>query len=664
MRVTGSDLRATALSVAAGLLAMLAVVAASFLPAWHALEYKSFDLASVLTAPGQVQSPVVILAIDEPSFQALQRPWPFPRRLHAQLLRRLHSDGALAVGFDVVFADPSTEAEDRALAQALADVTRTMPVVLASARERVDSPAATLWTDVPPLRRLLQAGALAGDTVVQPDEDFVVRRAAASDDAFAMRLASVVRGGDAAALQLPDWLAYRGARGTFETRSYYQALEPGLLPEGFFRGKVVLIGRSALTAAELQGAQADVFNAPFAAEGGGRVIPGVELHATLLDNLLAGDGLRATPEGWRWLLVLCLAPAMVWVGRRWHPAAGAALAVGMVLALGGLSWWLWVQARWWLPPLLPMAATVAVFSGTSLAGYAAVRRRARQVRAMFAQYVHPEVVARLEADPGRLQLGGEGREVTLLFTDLANFTALSEQLSPEQTLEVLTEYFSAMTPLIHATRGTIDKFIGDAIMAFWGAPLDDAVHAEHAVRTAIAMQQAMEGLTQRLQARGLPPVRMRIGIHTGQAVVGNVGSADRFSYTAIGDAVNLAARLEGANKAFGTGILLSQDTALQLPPTLRLRPLDEVIVKGKTRPVRVYTPCTDAARDDEVAMQSGAVLDALAARRWDDAEAHLAALLALRPQDTAALRLRERVAQARTQALPADWTPAVALDKL
>jgi len=227
-------------------------------------------------------------------------------------------------------------------------------------------------------------------------------------------------------------------------------------------------------------------------------------------------------------------------------------------------------------------------------------------------------------------------------------------------VEVLTGYFNAMTPLIHAQGGTVDKFIGDAVMAFWGAPLEDTQHAEHAVRAAIAMQRAMEPLAAQLQARGLPPIRMRIGLHTGRVVVGNVGSAQRFSYTAIGDAVNLASRLEGANKAFGSAILLSGATAQRLPPDIALRPLDDVIVKGKSEPVRVYTPCSDAL----ACRLSADALAAFQARDWNAAEAHLQALLAHLPGDLAAQRLLERLAQARALAPGADWHPAVALDKL
>ena len=665
-RATASDSASPAVrrqqqvyALAACALALLLVGAATFSRTWHALEFKTFDVLTAWTAPQRTALPVVILAIDEPTFQELQHTWPFPRSVHAALLKRLHDEGAAAVGLDIVFADPSTEAEDAALAQAIAE---TGPVVLAATREKIDSSNAALWLDVMPLQRFLDAGADAGDAGVEPDDDFVVRRVPVAREGFALRLAqrAAEARGKLPVLRHFDWIGYRGPRGTFDTRSYYQALEPGLLPAGFFKNKLVLVGRSARTATELSRSQADLFNSPFGTAGGERLFPGVELQATLVDNYLTGGGLRTVPEGWTLALVALLVPLLLWGNRRLHPAGAAALAAALVAAIAGASWWLFGRFQLWWPPLLPAAAALAVYGAAALAGYAFVRRRARQTRAMFAQYVPPAVVSRLIAQPELMRLGGEAREVTLMFTDLANFTTLSEQLSAEQTVEVLTAYFNAMTPIVHATGGTVDKFIGDAVMAFWGAPLDDPQHAEHAVTAAISMQQAMQVLVADLRARGLPPIHMRIGLHTGRVVVGNVGSEQRFSYTAIGDAVNLAARLEGANKAFGTGILLSAATAAQLPSSVALRALDDVVVKGKTEPVRVFTPCGDAAVRDA----SLAALNAFHARDWDGASGYLAQVLARVPGDAAARRLQQRVAEARALPVGSDWSPAVALDKL
>jgi adenylate cyclase len=627
---------------------------------WQGVDNKFFDLFTSLSAPGKSALPLVILAIDEPSFQQLQTQWPFPRRLHAQVLDRLRADGALAVGFDVVFAEPSKASDDDALAQAIVGAP---PVVLAAMRELTESGNASLWTEVMPLELFVNAGAIAGQTRVSPDDDFVVRRRETSADTFAARLAAVTGSAVSKPAQKDRavLIGYAGPRGTFDTRSYYQALEPGLLPAGFFRGKIVLIGRSVRTASELERSQADLFNSPFAVlDHEDRLFPGIEIQANLLANLVEGGAISSVDLSWQMAVLGALLLFMAGSAVRLHPGAMALLAG--LLAMGSVlaSFWLFAAQKHWLPPLLPMLTVLIFYAAILLVSYLASRKRALQTRLMFSQYVPPEVVSRLIDNPDLFKLGGEVRELTLMFTDLANFTAMSEHLSAPATVEVLTEYFNTMTTIIHRYGGTVDKFIGDAVMAFWGAPLPDAQHAEHAVRAAIDMQQAMQGLTEQLVSRGLPTIRMRIGVHTGSVVVGNVGSRSRFSYTAIGDAVNLAARLEGANKAFGSNILLSEASALGLPPALHLRHLDTVIVKGKSEPVKVFTPCGDAV----LMTLSATGVACFQEQRWDDSAAAFVQLLTHKPGDLAALRFLERIDIERVALPDAAWCGALSLDKL
>ncbi|MFO1262204.1 MAG: adenylate/guanylate cyclase domain-containing protein [Rhodoferax sp.] len=643
--------RVRGVAVALAVLSLAAVWLLSQTRPWHALDGKAFDLITSLAAPRVADPDMVILAIDEPTFAELGQQWPFPRSLHARLLQRLQEDGARAVGFDVVFAESSTASEDAALAAAIA---AGPPVVLAALREKTESSQSTVWSEVLPLPQLRQAGADVGQVQVTPDDDFVVRRVPAGTDGWAQRL--LARAGWTAAEGASDagWIAYAGPRGTFDTRSYYQALEPGLLPAGYFRDKVVLVGRAVRTDAELSGSHADMFNSPFSvADGGDRLIPGVEIQANLMANLRAGAGLRAaSPWGVVWS-VLGLCGLLAFVGARWHPAWAAALALVGAGSAWPISYGLYMQG-WWLAPVAPMAAVAAFYVTQVLWAYLEHRHRALAVRRMFAQYVPPAVVEALVARPESLHLGGERRELTILFTDLANFTAMSEGQTPEQTVAVLTEYFGVMTPIIHRHGGTVDKFIGDAIMAFWGAPLADDAHAEHAVRAAMDMQVAMDALVRELTARGLPPIAMRVGVHTGTAVVGNVGSSNRFSYTVIGDAVNLAARLEGANKAFGTGILLSEATACQLPASVGLRHLDNVVVKGKSQAVKVFTPDDRA----DIRAASALLVERFYAGQHTQALAAAKEVLALLPQDKPAQRFVERL-QAQEP-----YAQALSLDKL
>ncbi len=647
-----------AVVVAVSMLAMGIVLLGSSTRPWQAMDAKVFDLFTTVTAARKADVPIVILAIDEPSFQQLQVQWPFPRRLHAQVLERLKADGARAVGFDVVFAEPSNPADDAALDQAIRG---GPPVVLAASREKTESANASLWSDVIPLERFLAAGARPGQVQVSPDDDFVVRRQAGGDDSFSALLSRLGVLDSTASARSVDLIEYAGPRATFDTRSYYQALDPALLPPGFFKDKIVLIGRSVRTALELQSSQSDMFNSPFVVTSDDdRLFPGVEVQANLISNRLTGGGLRVANDAAVAGLVLTMLGLLAMAGLRALPVFSAAVAGSLGGGVWVLSLWLFASQKIWLAPLFPMLSVVAVYGASLLVNYVASRQRTLQVRMMFSQYVPAEVVARLVERPELLRLGGEARELTLMFTDLANFTGLSERLTAEATVDVLTEYFNAMTPIIHRYGGTVDKFIGDAVMAFWGAPLDDAQHAEHAVCAAIEMQAAMTALSVSLQARGLPAIAMRIGIHTGRVVVGNIGSHSRFSYTVIGDAVNLAARLEGANKAFGTGILLSDATAVQLSRELGLRHLDTVVVKGKSAAVKVYTPCPD----DRLCALSRRAVAQFYGQTWEASASDFVALLSVKPRDPAALRFLERIEARRSQSTDGTVIAPLSLDKL
>jgi adenylate cyclase len=544
MRGFVSELLRRARDLGHALLVMLAAALAAvwwWSPLGEAADRPFFDAFTVLSAPRHADLPIVVLAIDEPSFQELQQPWPFPRQWHAALIDRLREDGARAVAFDVVFADPGNAAQDQALADAIARWRRadgTASVVLAGTRERLETGQTTLWTEVAPLQSLLDAGAVTGQAGVAPDADFVVRRAPTAPDSLSARLAATA----GAPAPTADAVRYNGPRGSIDTRSYYQAVTPDLLPPGFFKDKLVLVGRSLRTATELGAGQADMFNSPFAwLDGSDRLMPGVELHAHLVANHLLGNGLRAAPPWWALATGAMLSLLLATLAPRGHPGLVAACTGGAAATAVGLSFATFALGQvWWSPaPLLAMLG--AAYAVSAVWGFAAARQRARHIRQMFAQYVPPEVVGELVAHPELMRLGGETRELTVMFTDLANFTGLAERLDPQRTVAVLTEYFNTMTAIVHRHHGTVDKFIGDAVMAFWGAPLALPDHARHAVAAAIEMQSAMAAMVARLQAQGLPPIGMRIGLHSGPAVVGNIGSETRFSYTAIGDTVNLAA---------------------------------------------------------------------------------------------------------------------------
>ena len=649
--------RAIALTVAlAGALWALAATRT-----WQDIELKGFDRLSIASAPGRSELPIVLVGIDDASLAELQQRWPWPRGLHARLIDALAAAGAGVIAFDVLFEFPTDPAEDAALAEAIA---RAGNVVLAAGLVQQETQHGTAWMRKEPLPVLRDAAAGVGLVNLLYDRDQALRRIPDNDDAFWRRVAALLR------QQLPDanfaapppegaLIRYAGPPGTYPRISFYQALEPQrYLPEGELAGALVIIGRDTRAAADIGAAQVDTFATPFTQAGHAHMV-GMEIHANVFENVLSGNAIRPVPvPGSAAMAALCVLLAALSM-QRFRPLRSALAALLLMSAMLLLAWLLFTRGHWWLPvgaSLLGIAATYLLQAG---AAYMAERKQRLLIKQMFSRYVPEAVVEELAAHPERLTLGGEYRELTLLFTDLAGFTTLSENLTPQQTAELINRYLTAMNQVVFDHGGSIDKFIGDSVMAFWNAPLADPDHVLHAVRAACAMQQAMPELNRTLVADGLPALAMRIGVHTGQVLVGNMGShIGRLSYTALGDAVNLASRLEGANKAYGTGILLSGATAGRLAGTIPLRVVDLVRVKGKHVAIEVFTPCDDAA----LAQRSEQAVRAFRQADWDGAQQQWQDILRSHPHDPLAPVYLERIVALRRDPPPPDWDGSMALD--
>ncbi|HSV92254.1 MAG TPA: adenylate/guanylate cyclase domain-containing protein, partial [Desulfobacterales bacterium] len=323
--------------------------------------------------------------------------------------------------------------------------------------------------------------------------------------------------------------------------------------------------------------------------------PGVAINATVLDNLLSGDFMRAVPVAPAivLLVLLCLA-AGGWVSAasragRSLIAYAVLLPLAPVLAAGAyaLGWWL---------ALVPLTlGTTLALVGASVAGYATEGRQRRFLKGAFRQYLSPDVVEQIIADPGRLKLGGERRELSIFFSDIEGFTGISEMMEPEDLAALMNDYLTPMTDIIQEEGGTLDKYIGDAIVAFWNAPLALADHPVRAVRTALRCQEKLAELRPGFRERCGHDLRMRIGLNLGAVTVGNMGAHSRFSYTAMGDAMNLASRLEGSNKAFGTYTMMSGELHHRLAGAFPARELSRIEVKGRREPLVVWEPMTAAA---------------------------------------------------------------------
>ncbi len=386
---------------------------------------------------------------------------------------------------------------------------------------------------------------------------------------------------------------FRGAaverdRTTFREYSFYDlfyseqqllAGEKPLVNPSAFKDTIVLVGT---TAAGLH----DVFTVPFA----GSKMPGVQIHANVVDNVLSSGFIRPGPAWGHWIVYLVppLVAALVcsvvgiWIG------LGAALAT--LAALAGADLALFSRGTW-LPLAAPALGTAAATFGAVAYQYFVEGREKRKVKQLFARFVSPDVFSHLLADPSRARLGGERREMSVLFSDIRGFTTFTEAGHPEAVVEQLNEYFSRMVEVVFAHRGTIDKFVGDMVMALFGAPLDDPDHADHALQAALGMRKALAELNERWAREGKPPFDIGIGVNAGEMIAGIIGGETIVSYTVIGDAVNLGSRLESLNKQYRTHIIISEFTRSRLRGRYDVRALGEVTVKGKTRPVEIFEVC-------------------------------------------------------------------------
>ncbi|MGD9546816.1 MAG: CHASE2 domain-containing protein [Candidatus Krumholzibacteriia bacterium] len=544
--------------------------------------------------------------------------WPWPREVYGAVIGFCKQAGAATLAFDVLFTEPSVYgmADDEALAEAMADFGPFVGALFvheASAgnapdRAGGDGPAPSPITL--PIPEVAAAAAVLGNVADVPDADGIFRRASLvrlspDPDLLNRRIPSLgyaqfelARPGASAGLTsvvidgdpvlgsraprpvlryvAPDraWPQYGAAA---VIRSYLQMMEgsePTLDPASL-RGRHVLFGFSAPGLLDLR-------PTPLS-----RVAPGVTVHATVLADLMTDGFIAGTPPAAAVLVhaLLAVLTAGLLLGARRSWQTGLVLLGGVAILLV----WAWAQAsagRWW--PVVPgLGGQVLAMAGALVLAWSTEGRKKRFISQAFGHYLSPAVIAAIMEDPDRLQLGGERRELTIFFSDLAGFTGISEKLDPKDLVVLLNEYLSDMTDIILQEQGTLDKYEGDAIIAFWNAPLDQPDHAARACRTAVLCQRRLADRRAGFKERFGVDLHMRIGLHTGPVTVGNMGSQDRFDYTVLGDAANLASRLEGANKVFGTAVMASQTTVEAAAGAVIARELGDLQVVGRQTAVTV-----------------------------------------------------------------------------
>jgi adenylate cyclase len=655
-------------------------------------------------APREAEvSAVRVVDIDDESLSRIGQ-WPWPRTFVADLIARLGAAGAVAIGLDIVFPEPDRtspaevaklwpQAEElKALLARLPDHDALLAEVLAAtptitgfvltqdaatrapvrkgtfAHAGVDpAPFIPSFTGaVTSLAQLERAARGNGSINSVPDRDGILRRVPLvlrlGDRLYASLVTETLRvaqeasttiirasGAQAAAsfgvptgidaIKIGEFVVPTDDHGQFWV--HYATPHPerivpawkvlvGEADEAVFDGAIVLVGTSAAGLKDLRPSPLDP------------AMPGIEANAQAIEQILAGrfvnrpDWAHGAEILYLAALGIVLIIALSRIGAAWSAMVGVAAAVLAIAA----SWQAFRFLGFLIDPVTPVGATVAVYIAATLVRYLATEQEKREVRTAFAQYLSPAMVERLAADPTRLKLGGETRDMTFLFSDIRGFTTISEgfKKDPQALTRLINQFLTPMTDRILAHRGTIDKYMGDCIMAFWNAPLDDPEHPVNACRAALTMRSELVALNERLKAEaerdGRPfiPLAIGIGLNSGNVVVGNMGSDQRFDYSVLGDAVNLAARLEGQSKTYGVDIVVGEATR-QAAPGFAYLELDLIAVKGKAEAARIYA--LRAAEPDEAHLRLAAAQDemltAYRSQRWRDAAAALDRIQAMAP---------------------------------
>ena len=442
-------------------------------------------------------------------------------------------------------------------------------------------------------------------------------------------------------------IPYRGERGSFKYISladiYFDKV-----PKDELRGKIALIGTSAPGLLDLRSTPV------------GSVFPGVEIHANMIAAMLDNDFKQKPPYmlGTEVILLLIGGIVLSLLVPLLSPLKSTLVSVIAMLLVTGLNVLVWTKGGLVLPLASSLLMIAALFAFNMSWGYFVESRSKRQFTELFGQYVPPELVDEMAKDPERYSMEGKSEELTVLFSDIVGFTSISESLSPRDLAQFINDYLTTMSLVIRNNRGTLDKYIGDAIMAFWGAPVADPEHARQGVISAMAMQAELDKLRIQMLARGWPDIRIGVGVNSGNMRVGDMGSKLRKAYTVMGDAVNLGSRLEGLTRVYGVGIIVGEHTR-QLVKDVVFRELDRVKVKGKDEPVEIFEPIgmkdqVDKNVLDEIKLWHKA-LKAYRAQKWDEAEMDLLNVQRMSPGCKLYQMYFERIKQCRSDPPDPGW---------
>ncbi len=541
-----------------------------------------------LFLPREPSSDIVIIAIDDVSIQSIGR-WPWRRTVHAELLEKL-GENPLAVGYDVSFPEPSNASDDARLAQA---ITKTRKTVLPLEAGFVIvggkvTEARRVLEPIPELNTVADIGlvnTVAGeDSITRFIPAAISRTDGERDESFAVILAReyLLENGYidyTKQIKAEDGLMrinYVGQPETFKTFSFVDVLE-GEIPPDAFKNKIVLVGATAINLHDNQ----------VTSVSGSTPMAGVEIHANAIQTVTEN---RFIVMESKWVTILAIFILAIFTGfvMAYFGIIPATMAVGIALIFYLIYAFVFFDKGVIRNIIYPTFVIITSYILLALYRYFVEYNQRRFLKKAFSFYVSSQILDEIINNPKKLSLGGERRVMTVLFADIAGFTSISERIPPDELSHMLNEYLTRASRIIFKYNGVIDKFIGDAVMAFWNAPINDKNHALNSCKAAVELEEECEIIKKELRDLKIEDFSVRVGINTGDMVVGNMGSDMRFDYTVLGDNVNLASRLEGINKEYGTKIMITQATYDEVSEDVVARLVDIVAVKGKSKGVRIY----------------------------------------------------------------------------
>ena len=601
--------RAAFVGLGLGLIVSLLVfLITSFFYLFQVFELRTLDYRFSFRGERAPPQNIVIIAIDEMSVKKLGR-WPWPRSDHAQIIDYLSQGKPKQIFFDTFFLERDKEhpQSDQALIssterakcvyfdfpfekegrkiipQNLEELIKkdSRHLNLFKGKKLIEERGISL-----PLDEIIKVAKGIGHANIYEDEDNIYRRASLVKfqnriyPFSALLLAGGYLGVDWEEIGVPldergeMLINFLGGTKTFPYIPYYKVFNKSI-PSKFFRDKIVLVGATATGIY-------DIRPTPFGS------MPGVEVIANALNTILTKDFLLPVSEGINLIIILILGMTSGYLSSNFRLFLSSLFVFALLLAFLILATLLFEIKGVWLNLVQPGLSILLTYLSVITYRYSSEEKEKKKIKGAFQHYVTASVVNEILRDPEKLKLGGEKKRLTVLFSDIRGFTSLSERLSPEEVVKLLNEYFTEMTEIVFEHKGTLDKFIGDALMVIYGAPIFYPEHAQEAILTALAMREKLAELQARREKEGKAPFRIGVGINTGEMVEGNMGSSDRWDYTVVGDAVNLASRLESLNKEYKTDILISESTYELVKDLIEVRQCGQVKVKGKEKEVLVY----------------------------------------------------------------------------